>query len=127
MPKLMPIHFQTHPLAAHCGASPMDPDVKAMIGTDDPSGVTCSRCITSPSMAGMTPVTRDEYAALVRRASTSLREIIEPLDDWLDARRAEDERRFLYALALDDLYRGTPWWDLRTRHMIRQALVKATS
>lgn len=127
MPKIQPIHYQTHPLAAHCGASALDPGVGLVIGTSDPSGVTCSRCITSPSMAGMEPISREEHAALVRKARGSLSEQIQPLDDWLEERRAEDERRFTYALALDDLYRTTPWWELRTRHLIRQALVKATS
>lgn len=42
-----------------------------------------------------------------------------------EARRIGNERRLRIMLALDDLYRSTPWWALATRHLIRQALVKA--
>jgi hypothetical protein len=125
MPKLLPVHYQTHPLTAHCGTSPLDPDVKAMIGTSDPAGVTCSRCITSPSMSGMEPVSREEYGALVRRARTSLRDAIEPLDEWIERTRAEDEAHFQRMLALDEWYRSTPWWDIITRKYIARAISRA--
>ena len=127
MPKLLPVHYQTHPLAAHCGASPLDPGTVTMIGTSDPAGVTCPQCLGSPEMAGFTPITETEHAGIMRRARTSLREAVEPFDRWHDAQLRAQQRRFNAMLALDALYRETPWWALATRHFIRQALAKVNS
>lgn len=103
MPKILPVHYQpTSRFRTSC-----DLDILASgqvtIGTDDPAGVTCSRCIMSPAMA------------LTSRTA------------WVEAQRAEDERRFRTLLALDTLYRETPWWALAERHLIRKTLAAATA
>ena len=124
MPKLLPVHY--HPSAD--AATVCETDVLAagvLLGTTDPHGVTCSRCITSPLMSGMTPITREEHAALVSRASRSVREFIEPFHEWAARQGEADARRVRHIRALDELYLATPWWAFRTRRLIREAVMQA--
>jgi len=76
----------------------------------------------TPDMAGIPPISREEYGALIRKARTSLKDAIEPLDHWLAKRSAEDEARFRRLMDLDAWYRSTPWWDLITRSYIARAI-----
>lgn len=59
MPKMFPVHYQTEPGPAHCGATIADPGTELVIGTNDPAETTCAKCLMK------LPITEAEHAEIV--------------------------------------------------------------
>jgi hypothetical protein len=80
----------------------------------------CHRCLTALDDSAFTPITEDEFEALVRRARGTLARASEPLTDYLACR----EQEYADWVRLGDEYR-TILFQLPAWAVIRRAKVRA--
>jgi hypothetical protein len=95
-----PVHLHTATGTVACGA-----DTLPIITTGQAGWSTCAACLN--------PTLRDRARAVLRDSRAAVAAQID-----------RDERRHRVMLALDALYRDTPWWQLHTKHWIRQCLAQ---
>jgi hypothetical protein len=113
------IHLHTNENEIICGA---DPNGGLLLSTHLPAMTTCGPCLTALDPAVPTHITDEEFEELMTAAFGAVSQISEAMA----ARAREEERWHRILLALDALYRETPWWQARTRHRIRQAMARLT-
>lgn len=86
--------------------------------------VTCPKCLGALDASAFSPITPDELEGLLRRARTSLREHIEPIEHYLARREAEYREWVLFGELLRSLRDSLPWWALVRRHRAKACITR---
>lgn len=84
----------------------------------------CPRCLTALDDSAFTPITEDEFEALVRRARGTLARAVEPLEEYLAAREEDYRVHLAWGDMLIKLKDGLPRHALITRWKMRGIIAR---
>lgn len=84
----------------------------------------CPKCLDRLHDSAFTPISDDEFEALVRRARGTIARAVEPLEEWLAAREEEYRMHVLWTDLLVSVRDGLPRYALLKRWQMRRVIAR---